>query len=177
MSQYRPKLQSINLGQIGDVVAASGNGLTGPMGTVSDTVIRFTAANTVTTGRGVTVTDSVTLGTIVTLTNPGLYLCVLAVNTTEQAGATTALMAITRDSTILDANPTFAGGALVLGTSTIQLTAGVQEFSNRLLAYARVTNGETALIRFQASDGADAAPTNLNTTIASFSIRRVTSLG
>lgn len=177
MGQNRPRLQSINLGQHGDPVGASGNALTGPMGTTNDTVLRFTAANTVVVGRGVTVTDSATLGTLVTIVNPGLYLCVMSVNTTEQAGATTALFAITLNSTIVLANPTFAGGAIVLGTSTIQLTAGVQEFSNTLMGYVRVTSGQTALVRFQASDGADGPPTNLNTTIASFSVRRASALG
>jgi hypothetical protein len=172
MSQHRPKLQSINMGQIGDVVAASGNGLTGPMGSTNDTVMRFTAANNATVGTGITITDSATDGTLVTITNPGIYLCILGVNTTEQAGATTALLAITLNSTAVLANPSFATGALVLGTSTIQLTGGVQEFSNTLKAYAVVLPGTTGLIRFQASDGANAAPTNLNTTIAYFNVRR-----
>lgn len=177
MSQNRPRLQSINMGQIGDLAAATGNGLTGPTGSTNDTVLRFTAANTVVTGNGITVTDSATLGTLVTVTNPGIYLCVLSVNTTEQAGPTTAILAITLNSTIVLANPTFAGGAVALGRSTIELTAGVQEFSNTLMAYITCTSGQTQLVRFQASDGADGAPTNLNTTIASFSVRRAQAIG
>lgn len=173
MSQNRPKLQSINLGQYGGTVAATGRGLTGPTGSTDDTVLRFTAANTTVEGQGIVVADSAANATIVTITNPGLYLCTLSLNATEQGGATTSLIAITRDSTIVLADPTFAGGAFVLANCTLATTGGTQQMSNTLMGYTAVTSGQTALVRFQASNGSNAAPTNLSTTLATFSVRRV----
>lgn len=177
MSQYRQRLQSINMGVRGSRVVVSGNGLTGPTGSTDDTVLRFTAANTVVVGTGITVADTAANATIVTITNPGVYHCLLQLGTVEQVGITTALMAITRDSTIVLANPTYAGGALVIQSSVIQLTAGAQEFVNTLSAVTTVIKGTTALIRFQCSNGADAAPTNLNLTTASFQIVKISARG
>jgi hypothetical protein len=165
------------MGVRGDRVSVTGNGLTGPTGGTDDTVLRFTAANTVVVGTGVTVADTAASATVITITNPGVYHCLLQLGTVEQAGITTTLMAITLDSSIVTGDPTYAGGALVLATSVIQLSAGVSEFANSLDAFVQVTKGSTAIIRFQASNGAGAAPTALNTTTASFQIFKISSRG
>lgn len=177
MSQYRPRMQSINLGVVGQTAIASGNALTGPTGGTDDTVLRFTAANTVVIGVGIVVADTAANATIVTLSRPGVYHCILQLGTVEQAGITTALMAITLNSTVVTGDPTFAGGALVIQSSVIQLTAGVQEFVNTLSAFVTVTKGTSALVRFQCSNGAGAAPTNLNLTTAAFQIVKVSARG
>lgn len=181
MSQYRARLQSINMGIRSRATTgsfATGNTLEAtPTGSTDDTVLRFVAANTAIGGRGVSVADSAANATIVTLSQPGIYHCLLSLTTVEQVGATTALMAITRDSTITTANPTYAGGALEIQSAVMSLSAGVNQFTHQLSAFTTLTKGQTALIRFQCSDGSNGAPTNLSVATASFQIFKVSARG
>lgn len=176
MSQNRPKLQRINLPQYPTQVAASSRGIVaGFTGAVNDTVLLWSGVNDAivpTASPRVTITNDANAGTSVLITRPGIYLARLSL-VVGVVGLPTIVAGINVGGAGLTVDPSFttcvALGRVVIITAddraTITLAASINV----------VSPGQTVPVRFQASNGAGAAPAANSLVIAdaAYSIDRL----
>ena len=178
MPQNRPKLPSINLQQYPQNFGARSRALVaGFTGAVNDTVLLWTGANDTlapTTSSGITITNDANLGTSVLIDTPGIYVVRLSLEV-NTVGTPTIVAGINIGGAGLTGDPSYAncvalGRVLIVTADDV---AGIELVTTIVVAEA----GQTIPVRFQASNGAGAAPAAASLAVANclYSIDRVDS--
>lgn len=139
-------------------------------GSTDDAVLRFAAAGTI-IGPGIAEATTAANGTIVTITRPGWY-------NIELRGVTKATTVVDVGISAnvaaagLNSDPAYTIAGMLVAQGSINSTLATTQLPIVLDAKLEVIKGASALVRFHATNGSDAAP-DFSTTLASFYFRIV----
>lgn len=131
-----------------------------PVGSSDDSVLRWTALGVTIVGPYITAPDSATLGTVFTISTPGVYRCEMML---VQVASTTILAGIAKGSTtgVFTGNPVINANGVVAtaGPNTLPAATAIGLYLGREIVIGDSDlDGVNNQVRFLCTDGSGATP-------------------